>query len=152
MLKTTKNMPPFSIFCARPLRKKDTAAASHLEVVVAERLRCPRACRGREVAHKPSQFTHDIHFNLRKPCSLKKHTPHATLCAYVNIFFLTPMCIFHFHTTYAPEHTGKHGGFQGGPRHLNVPRGRAARFLNVEAEKHPLQNDPSKTDGFSIFP
>ena len=144
MLKTTKNMPPFSNFCTRPLRKKDTAAASHLEVVAPETLRCPRACRGREVAHKPSQYTHDFHFNLRKPCSLKTHTPHATLCAYVNIFFLTPMCILHFYTTYASEHPGKHGKFRGVLRHLNVLRGRAARFLNVQAETHPSQTTLQK--------
>ena len=87
MLKTPKNMPLFSNFCARPLRKKDTAAASHLEVVVAERLRWPRDCRGREVAHKPSKLTR---LSLQPPQPLltqKTHTPHVAVRAYVNSFF-----------------------------------------------------------------
>ena len=61
------------------------------------------------------------------------------------------MCIFHFHTTYAPEHPGKHGKFRGGLRHLNALRGRAARFLNVQAETHPLQTTLQKPMVFQCF-
>ena len=56
MLKMTKSMTPFSKICARPLRKKHTAAASHLEVAPAERLRWPRDCAGREVAKNSSKI------------------------------------------------------------------------------------------------
>ena len=151
MLKTQKNMPPFSKFCARPLRnKKDTAAAEHLEVVVAERLRWPRGCGGREGAHKPLQYTHDIHFNLRNPGSREKHTPHVTLSAYGNIFFDTDVHFSFSHDlrTRTPRKTR---GFSGGPtpsQHTTRSRGKVSKRAG---RKHPLRTTLQKTMAFQCF-